>query len=160
MGAAIQDPALLRLQSLVGPRQRACGECGAPWLGVSAFYILNPQRGGGRCASLAGYPLLNRESCSRAVGGAVGPGFPSTAPHHFPPVLSSLVCRYVSVPRHRCSLTLSPTVSVFSHLSEPSPDPSFSLFLDLSPSVFPVSISLHTRLFLLVCIPRPQCSPA
>lgn len=71
VGAAIQDPALLCLQSLVGPRQGACGE-----RGVSAFHPLNLQRG---AAPLAGYPLLNCESGSGVAGGAVGPGFPRFA---------------------------------------------------------------------------------
>lgn len=80
MGATLQDPALLCLQSLIGPSKSTCRER-VEW--TQGFEFL---------PSGSMYPLLNSPSLSRAVEDAVGPGaFLLSIP------LSLWVYKYVSV---------------------------------------------------------------
>lgn len=83
-------------------------------------------------------PLPNGPSHTRAVGGAVEPeDVPRSALPSFPSVLTSFL-----VGIQIC--LFSPT-TCFSHPSESVSPPDF-LFLRLSPSLFPVSISAHLTL--------------
>ena len=140
VGAAIQDPTLLRLQSLVAPSLGACGECGDSGVRV------------GPCPDSLG-PLLNCPSRSRAVGGAVGPGCLlrcsvlssfSLCPHRFLGSSTEMaLLLFISALRRSLQQYLCFPVS----LSLSPPD--FSLFLSLSlpiPPAFPSPSAISVQL--------------